>query len=81
MRRSELFDLSDSDFVIPVHHRLPFQLTQILGEIVGEGIIVINNDDQLVQSPTFFALGSPSAANRAFALSSVSWYSSSGSES
>ena len=46
--RIERFDLREGDFVVALHHDLATQLAEILDEVVGERVVVI--DDQNLYS-------------------------------
>src|ERR1700682_1585041 len=37
-------DLIDSDLVVPLHDRVLAELTEILNEVVGEGIVVVEDE-------------------------------------
>src|SRR4051812_23138279 len=49
--RSKGLNFCDGDFVIPPHDHLAFQLPEILDEVVGEGIVVIDDEDLIHSSP------------------------------
>ena len=60
--------------VVAAHDRLPAQLADVPGEVVDEGVVVVDEEDH--GDPAF-----TSASIMPRALSSVSRYSCSGSES
>ena len=73
-------DLLETDGIVAIDQWLPAQLTDVLGQVVYEGVIVVNEQDHLV--PPVANSGTMLKARiNALALSSVSRYSASGSES
>ena len=43
--RPESLDFLDCQFVVAAHHDLRTQFAQVLNEVVGEGIVVVENED------------------------------------
>src|SRR5947207_2314922 len=88
----ERLDFLHGDPVIAVHRHFSAQLTEILHEVVGEGVVIIENEDHLrVRGRRFSvsvfrsmperACAISMARNSALPLLSVSSYSRSGTES
>ena len=71
-------NLRQGYLVIAMDCRLPAQLTQVLGKVINKRIVVINDDNHIYLILVASVL---TASISALALSSVSWYSASGSES
>src|SRR5512147_210677 len=75
MARREGGDLLQRQGVVAVDDRRLAQLGDIPGQVVDEAVVVVEQEDHGV------ATAAARVVIRARALSSVSWYSSSGSES
>src|SRR5215207_6149821 len=72
-------DLLQRDRVIPPDERRATEFANIPGEVIDERVVVVDEEDHTCPAPT--RCSRLSAAMSARALSSVSRYSSSGSES
>ena len=79
LRRHRL-DLAERHLVVAAHAHVGAQLAEILHEVVGERIVVVD-DENHVYRPTALACASSSARITARALSRVSSYSAAGFES
>ena len=72
-------DLVDGDLVVSLDHHLDAELAEILDEVVGEGVVVIDDEHHGVSPSTDPARSM--ARIIPMALLTVSWYSPSGVES
>src|SRR5580765_4486873 len=72
MARRKALNIVERESVVAVNGRFPSQLTNISGQVVYEGVVVVDDEDHVAKA---------SASMIPRALSSVSRYSSSGSES
>ncbi len=75
--RQRLYFLQ-ADAVVAIDRWLPAQLTQVLSQVIDEGVVVVDDQYHFASTGCGDRL---SACTSAWALSSVSWYSASGSES
>ena len=71
--RSERLDFPDSDFVIAFDEKFGAEFAEVLDEVVGERVVVIDDENHI--------LALSMARIPAIALFTVSWYSPSGVES
>src|SRR5688572_6558646 len=75
--RVQGFEFGDGGFVVPFHGHVATEHAEVLDEIVGKRIVVI--DDQ--QHAAYSSVARLRASTIAIALFTVSWYSLAGSES
>src|ERR1700722_10185414 len=73
--RVQLLNLVNGSAIITPHDQFCAEFTKILDQVVGEGVIVIQDQNHTICSARSMAL------KVAMALLTLSWYSSSGTES
>src|SRR6478672_4733832 len=72
---AQLLDFLDAGPVVPADNQFGAQFAKILNQVVGEGIVIIQYQDHKIWSARSMA------RKVAMALLTLSWYSSSGTES
>jgi len=50
-------DVVDGDFVVAMDFDLATELAEVLGEVVGEGVVVVEEEDHAIAPPGLFSHG------------------------
>src|SRR6202008_3233624 len=74
-------DFRDGDFIVAEGAHVLAQFTEILHDVVGEGVVVVDHQQHFQNSPSRPSCTCPAAPSTARALFSVSCHSISGIES